>query len=152
MILICGVSCCGKPQHCTSASCGIAGVILESLVRRGLIAAFKFGSGISYLANLYGKSLCLPSKTHDLLILCESLHKCYLRWLQVSGIVLSSSGKHSFEWVNIAQICCDSAVQHLYFSESSQKSDIRCVSRELGALVLCKDYGLGKKRSFTSVP
>lgn len=48
--------------------------------------------------------------------------KCYLTWLQVSGIVLSSPGKHSFgEWVDIAQICCGSTVQHLYFPESSKK-------------------------------
>lgn len=54
--------------------------------------------------------------------LCDSLHQCYLRWLQVSGTILSSPGKHSIgEWVNIAQICCVSTVQHLDFPESSRK-------------------------------
>lgn len=138
MILLCGVSCCAKAEHCTNASSGVTGVILESLVRRGLlpiklIPAFKFGSAITYLANHYGKSVCLPPKTDDLFILCDSLH-----WMlpQMTSSIWNHSEfswKHSFgERVNIAQICSDSTVQHLYFPESSKKatSDVFCESWE----------------------
>lgn len=62
MIPVCGVSCCAKAEHCTNASCRVIGVIIESLVTRGLfpikpIPVFKFGSAITYLANHYGKSV-----------------------------------------------------------------------------------------------
>lgn len=80
MIPVCGVSCCAKAERCTNASCGVTEVIFESLVRRGLlpirlIPVFKFGSVITHSANHNGKSVCLPSKTDDLFIFCDSLHQ-----------------------------------------------------------------------------
>lgn len=69
-----------KLKHCTSASCGVTGCILDSWVRRGpfpikLIAVCKFGSVIAYSANHYGKSECPPPEIDDPFILRDSLHQ-----------------------------------------------------------------------------
>lgn len=67
-----------KLKHCTSASCGVTGCVLDSWVRRSLfsiklIPVCKFGSVTAYSANHYG-----PSKIDGPFILCDSLPKCYL--------------------------------------------------------------------------